>query len=68
MEYFELTPEPPGKEGLVDRIDDESEIGVTEHLYRQRLVDAARGARPETKEQIFAELNQRWAAARAETD
>ncbi|TQM42967.1 ABC transporter substrate-binding protein [Pseudonocardia cypriaca] len=68
VEYFELTPEPPGKEGLVDRIDDESEIGVTEHLYRQRLVDAARGARPETKEQIFAELNQRWAAARAETD
>jgi ABC-type glycerol-3-phosphate transport system substrate-binding protein len=68
VEYFELTPEPQGKEGLVDRIDDESEIGITEHLYRQRLVDAARGARPETKEQIFAELNQRWAAARAETD
>jgi ABC-type glycerol-3-phosphate transport system substrate-binding protein len=68
VDYFELTPEPAGQEGLVDRIDDEAEIGLTEHLYRQRLIDAARGARPETKEQIFAELNQRWAAARAETD
>jgi len=68
VEYFERTPEPAGEEGLVDRIDDESEIGITEHLYRQRIVDAARGARAETKEQIFAELNQRWAAARAETD
>jgi ABC-type glycerol-3-phosphate transport system substrate-binding protein len=68
VEYFELTPEPAGQEGLVDRIDDEAEIGLTEHLYRQRLIDAARGARPESKEQIFAELNQRWAAARAETD
>jgi hypothetical protein len=52
----------------VDRIDDEAEIGITSHEYRQRLVDAARGARPETKEQIFADLNERWAAARAETD
>jgi raffinose/stachyose/melibiose transport system substrate-binding protein len=68
VRYFELTPEPAGQEGLVDRIDDEAEIGITEHLYRQRLIDAARGARPETKDQIFAELNQRWAAARAETD
>jgi ABC-type glycerol-3-phosphate transport system substrate-binding protein len=68
VQRFELTPEPAGREGLVDRIDDEAEIGMTEHLYRQRLVDAARGARPETKDQIFADLNQRWAAARSETD
>jgi ABC-type glycerol-3-phosphate transport system substrate-binding protein len=68
VQRFELTPEPAGQEGLVDRIDDEAEIGITEHLYRQRLIDAARGARPETKDQIFAELNQRWAAARTETD
>lgn len=68
VQRFELTPEPADQEGLVDRIDDEAEIGITEHEYRQRLIDAARGARPETKDQIFAELNQRWAAARAETD
>jgi raffinose/stachyose/melibiose transport system substrate-binding protein len=66
VQRFELTP--PVADGVVDRIDNEAEIGITSHEYRRRLVDAARGARPETKEQIFADLNERWAAARAETD
>jgi raffinose/stachyose/melibiose transport system substrate-binding protein len=67
VETFELAAEPAGKEGLVLRIDNKSEIGMTKPEYRQRIVDAARGARPETKQQIFAELDQRWAAARTST-
>jgi raffinose/stachyose/melibiose transport system substrate-binding protein len=68
VQYFELTPDPPGKEGLVNRIDKKGEVGINDFQYRQRLVDAARGARQETKDQIFAELNQKWAASRAKTD
>ncbi|NUT34166.1 MAG: carbohydrate ABC transporter substrate-binding protein [Hamadaea sp.] len=67
VEYVELTPAPAGKEGLVQRIDSAAEIGLWEPKYRQRLVDAARGAKKETKEEIFADLNKRWAAAKAKT-
>ena len=35
-------------------------------MYRKRIVDAARGQGDETKEDIFADLNARWKAARAE--
>ena len=67
VEYLELVPAPAGKEGLVDRIDKAAEIGLWEPKYRQQLVDAARGARSETKEAIFADLNKRWADAKAKT-
>lgn len=67
VEYVELTPAPAGKEGLVQRIDSAAEIGLWEPKYRQRLVDAARGAKKETKEEIFADLNKRWAQAKAKT-
>jgi raffinose/stachyose/melibiose transport system substrate-binding protein len=67
-EFFELAPQPAGKEGLVNRIDDAAEIGLLDFTYRQRIVDAARGASKESKEQIFADLNSRWAEARAETE
>jgi len=67
VEYLELVPAPAGKEGLVDRIDKAAEIGLWEPKYRQQLVDAARGARGETKEAIFADLNKRWADAKAKT-
>ncbi|NLT57250.1 MAG: carbohydrate ABC transporter substrate-binding protein [Actinomycetales bacterium] len=67
VEFMELNPAPSGEEGLVQRIDAEAEIGLWEPKYRQRIVDAARGAGKETLEQIFADLNARWAKARAET-
>lgn len=67
VEYVELNPAPPGEEGLVNRIDAAAEIGLWNPPYRQRLVDAARGATNETKEDIFADLNAKWAAARAST-
>lgn len=65
VEYVELAPAAAGRESLVNDIDTESEIGLWSPNYRQRIVDAARGATSETKEQIFDELNQKWAAARA---
>jgi hypothetical protein len=65
VEYIELRPAPREFEGLVDKIDKASEVGLGEPKYRQRLVDAARGARKESKEDIFADLNKRWAQARS---
>lgn len=67
VEYLELTPAPKGQEGLDARISDASEIGLWDPKYRQRIVDAARGAKNENKEAIFADLNKRWAAAKAKT-
>ena len=46
-------------------IDKQAEIGLFAPEYRQRLVDSARGASSETKQQIFDDLNAKWAAARA---
>lgn len=65
VQYLELAPAPEGKESLVNDIDSESEIGLWAADFPQRLVDAARGASGETKQQIFDDLNARWAAARA---
>lgn len=67
VEYLELTPSPKGEEGLVNRIDAKAEIGLWDQKYRQRVVDAARGAKNETKEAIFADLNTKWAEARKAT-
>ena len=65
VEYFELEPAAPGEESLVNDIDQMSEIGLFDHAYRQLIVDAARGASGETKEEVFDDLNQKWTEARA---
>lgn len=67
VEYLELVPAPAGEEGLTDRIDKAAEIGLWDPKYRQRIVDAARSARPETKDAIFADLNKKWADAKGKT-
>ena len=64
---YALAPAPAGQEGLTDRIDKAAEIGLWDPKYRQRIVDAARGARDETKEAIFANLNEKWADAKGKT-
>ncbi|WP_291377829.1 ABC transporter substrate-binding protein [Demequina sp.] len=66
VQYIELTPAPEGKESLVNDIDQAGEIGLWAPDYRQRIVDAARGARDESKQDIFDDLNSRWASARAQ--
>jgi raffinose/stachyose/melibiose transport system substrate-binding protein len=67
VELIELKPAPKGEEGLTDRIDKAAEIGLGDPKYRQRIVDAARGAKKESKEDIFADLNKKWAAAKKNT-
>ena len=65
VELVVQNPGEPGKESLLNDIDKQAEIGLFAPEYRQRLIDSARGATDETKEQIFDDLNTRWADARA---
>jgi len=65
VQYIELAPAEAGHESDVNDIDTQAEIGLWSPDFRQRIVDAARGASGETKESIFADLNARWADARA---
>jgi raffinose/stachyose/melibiose transport system substrate-binding protein len=64
VELFEYSPEPAGKEGLADNVAKEAEIDLWGNIYRQRIVDAARGATDETIDKIFSELNTKWGAAK----
>lgn len=58
------TPAPAGEETLLDDVDAESEIGRWSEAYRLRIVEAAIGNRDESFEDIMADLNSKWAAAR----
>ncbi|MEH1166853.1 ABC transporter substrate-binding protein [Micromonospora sp. CPCC 205539] len=49
-----------GKEDLIIK---DSEIDLTGNIYRQKLVDIARGAAKGDKESYFADLNERWGEA-----
>ncbi|WP_426504080.1 ABC transporter substrate-binding protein [Dactylosporangium sp. McL0621] len=64
-EMIELNPAPAGKEGLADKIGNSAEVALYDGKYRQVIVDAARGAKNESKDQIFADLNKKWSQARA---
>lgn len=66
VQLISQNPAPQGEEGWVDNIDSEAEIGLWAPAFRQRIVDAARGNSDESLEDIFADLNARWAEARAE--
>lgn len=57
---IELTQEQAVK---VNEINDESEIGLNSPEYRQKIVDAGRGADKDSLESIFADLNKRWDTA-----
>lgn len=63
VELIELTPAPAGEEALFNNIADESQVDIWGNLYRQRLVDTARGQAPGDKASFFAELNEKWGAA-----
>lgn len=63
--YLELAPDPVGKEAVINDIANEAEIDLFGNTYRQKIIDVARGAADGDKESVFADLNQRWAAARA---
>ncbi|MEV8504865.1 ABC transporter substrate-binding protein [Actinoplanes sp. NPDC051475] len=52
--------------GKEDDIIKESEIDLKGDIYKQKLVDIARGAAKGDKASYFAELNKRWGAARSQ--
>ena len=53
-----------GEETLLDDVDKESEVNRWAEGYRMRVLEAAIGNRNESFEDIMADLNKRWAAAR----
>ncbi|GKX29972.1 sugar ABC transporter substrate-binding protein [Vallitalea longa] len=57
-------PAPEGKEGLVNEIQNESEIGFYNDDYKKRIIEAGIGNTDETFEDIVNDLNERWATAR----
>ncbi|GAB3552001.1 extracellular solute-binding protein [Arthrobacter tumbae] len=66
VELIELTPAPAENATLHSDIYNEAEIDLFGQIYRQQLVDVARGAADGDKESFFEDLNTRWAQARAE--
>ncbi|GAA2078505.1 extracellular solute-binding protein [Pseudolysinimonas kribbensis] len=66
VKYVEQAPAPKGKENLQNQIMKESQIDLSGGIYRQKLVDVARGAASGTKASYFASLNQAWGQAVAD--
>jgi len=66
VELIELTPAPAGEEALFNNIADGAQIDIWGNIYRQKLVDIARGAADGDFDSYIAELNTRWAESRAE--
>ncbi|MFC8191531.1 ABC transporter substrate-binding protein [Cellulomonas sp. NPDC057328] len=66
VEQVEIAPAPEGQESLDSDIYKAAEIDLAGDQYRRKFIDVARGAAEGTKESFFADLNERWAAARAQ--
>ncbi|HWS32087.1 MAG TPA: extracellular solute-binding protein, partial [Actinoplanes sp.] len=64
VELIEV-PAAVANAGKEDEIIKESEIDLKGDIYRQKLVDIARGAADGTKDSYFADLNKRWSVAQA---
>jgi raffinose/stachyose/melibiose transport system substrate-binding protein len=60
------TPAATTNAGKEDEIIKESEIDLKGNIYRQKLIDIARGAAKGTKDSYFADLNKRWSAAQSQ--
>lgn len=65
VELITMNPAPEGKESLFADIDTASGIVTTDPKYRQQIVDDARSG-DRTKQQVFDDLNEAWAAGRAD--
>ena len=63
---FSENPVPAGEEGLRDNIAKEAEIDLWGQVYRQALVDDARGQTDKGMDTVFSELNEKWAKAKTE--
>lgn len=60
VELLETNAAPDGEEGLLNEVSSDAQIDLWGPLYRQQLVDVARGAADGDKEGFFADLNERW--------
>ncbi|MEV6306904.1 ABC transporter substrate-binding protein [Actinoplanes sp. NPDC051861] len=65
VELLEL-PAAVTNSGKEDEIIKSSEIDLAGNIYRQKLVDIARGAAKGDKDSYFAELNERWGKAQSQ--
>lgn len=63
VELMETNPAPAGKESLLSDISNDSQIDLWGPLYRQAMIDIARGAADGDKQSYFDELNERWGAS-----
>ena len=66
VKYIELAPPSAKNATLEPDIYNAAEIDLYGNVYRQKLVDIARGAAAGTKASYFADLNSRWAAAKSQ--
>lgn len=64
VELLEQVPAPEGEVGLVEAIDQAGEVGLFDPPFKQDIIDAARGQDSRSLEEIFAELDERWAEGR----
>ncbi|KAB8125602.1 carbohydrate ABC transporter substrate-binding protein [Gracilibacillus oryzae] len=62
-QFSMLTPAPEGKEGLLDEIDKESEVGLWLEPNKKILIEAAIGNRDESYDDIMNSWNEDWSAA-----
>lgn len=65
VELVELDPAPAGEESLLSDIFNRAEIDLNGDAYRREFIDVARGAIGGDMDSVFADLNSRWADARA---
>jgi raffinose/stachyose/melibiose transport system substrate-binding protein len=65
VKFVQLDPAPAGEEALQSDISNTAEIDLGGNVYRQKLVDIARGAIAGDKDSYFADLNAAWKAAKA---
>ena len=63
VKYIELTPPAAKSAAWETNETKESEIDLWGNVYRQKLVDIARGAASGDKSSDFADLNKAWSAA-----
>ena len=66
VEEVEIAPAPEGEENLLADIYNAAEIDLNGDQFRRQYIDVARGAADGDKASFFADLNDRWATARAE--
>ncbi|MFE1645760.1 ABC transporter substrate-binding protein [Microbacterium sp. P01] len=63
VSLMEINAAPAGKESLLADTSNDSQIDLYGPIYRQKLIDIARGAADGDKDSYFAELNERWGAS-----